>query len=83
MNETAEAAPQVSNHQQGNIEIPITPATLPASPLWHFLRENCKKCPFVNTCDTHAQLRCVLCRIALDLHTLTRNDTARNRHLDR
>lgn len=44
------------------------------SPIWHFTREHCQKCPYFETCDANQQLRCVLARIALDLHSLTRNE---------
>jgi len=53
------------------------------SPLWHFRHEHCKRCPFKDNCanDKDLELRCILSRIALDLHTLTRKTLLAAAHL--
>ena len=53
------------------------------SPLWRFRREHCSWCPFKDACasDKNLELRCILSRIALDLHTLTRKALLTNAHL--
>ena len=45
--------------------------------------EHYNRCPFTDACanDKDLELRCILSRIALDLHTLTRKTMLSNAHL--
>jgi len=80
MTETAEAALHKIDTRTDKNLVP------PASPLSHFRREHCKSCPYLQQCTNNLnhnlELHCILSRIALDLHTLTRNNERRYKHLD-
>jgi len=53
------------------------------SPLWRFRHEYCNRCPLKNGCNENneLELRCLLSKIALDLHDLTGKTMLATAHL--